>query len=409
MRFRAGFTAAWQAHTTRLLQTLRDWPWFDTLRTLQLRFVEDRLGLTAGSLTFTTLIALVPLITVMLALFTAFPVFAAFQRALEIYFLQSLVPDSIARPVLQALTQFAAQANRLGTAGLFGLLVSALALMLTIDHTLNAIWRVRRRRPFAQRILVYWAALTLGPLLLGVSLSATTYAFSAGGDREQVLPGAVQWLLNAAEFALFAAALTALFRYVPNVHVRWAHALAGGAFCAVAFEGAKSLLAWYLTSVPTFSAVYGTFATLPILLLWIYLAWVIVLLGAVIAAYAPSLQMHIVLRPPAPGDRFELSLAVLRRLAQARSGPRHGLSALQVAQALQSDPLQVEPLLELLVELDWGARLDEEGGARHVLLADPARTAAAPLVDALLLRPDTATQAFRQRAGIAAMTLAELL
>jgi membrane protein len=401
--------AAWQAHTTRLLQTLRDWPWFDTLRTLQLRFVEDRLGLTAGSLTFTTLIALVPLITVMLALFTAFPD----VRRLPARTRDLLSAEPGARQHraagAAALTQFAAKAAAWAPLGCSLLLVSALALMLTIDRTLNAIWRVRQRRPFAQRVLVYWAALTLGPLLLGVSLSATTYAFSAGGDREQVLPGAVQWLLNAAEFALFAAALTALFRYVPNVHVRWAHALAGGAFCAVAFEGAKSLLAWYLTSVPTFSAVYGTFATLPILLLWIYLAWVIVLLGAVIAAYAPSLQMHIVLRPPAPGDRFELSLAVLRRLAQARSGPRHGLSALQVAQALQSDPLQVEPLLELLVELDWVARLDEEGGARHVLLADPARTAAAPLVDALLLRPDAATQAFRQRAGIAAMTLAELL
>jgi len=147
----------------------------------------------------------------------------------------------------------------------------------------------------------------------------------------------------------------------------------------------------------------------PILLLWIYLAWVIVLLGAVIAAYAPSLQMHIVLRPPAPGDRFELALAMLRQLAQARSAPRHGLSALQVAQVLQSDPLQVEPLLELMVELDWVARLDEDGGARHVLLADPACTTAAPLVDALLLRPDPATQAFRRRAGIATMTLAELL
>jgi membrane protein len=119
--------------------------------------------------------------------------------------------------------------------------------------------------------------------------------------------------------------------------------------------------------------------------------------------------MHIVLRPPAPGDRFELALALLRQLVQARGGPRHGLSVLQAAQALQSDPLQVEPLLELLVELDWVARLDEDGGARHVLLADPARTAAAPLVDALLLRPDPATQAFRQRAGIASMTLAELL
>jgi len=162
-----------------VLRVLRTWPWEATLRTLGERFRDDRLGITAGSLTFTTLIALVPLLTVMLAVFTAFPMFSAFQGALEKYFLQMLVPDTIARPVLRALTQFAAQASRLGSAGLLLLGCTALALMLTIDRTLNAIWRVRKPRPFGQRVLVYWAALTLGPLVLGVSLSMTSYAVSA--------------------------------------------------------------------------------------------------------------------------------------------------------------------------------------------------------------------------------------
>ena len=155
------------------VQALRGWPWLDTLRTLRQRFREDRLGVTASSLTFTTLISLVPLVTVMLAVFSAFPMFANFQVALQKYFLQSLVPDGIATPVLAALTQFAAKSNRLGTLGLVALLITALALMLTIDRTLNAIWRVRTPRPIAQRVLVYWGAVTLGPLLLGVSLSVT--------------------------------------------------------------------------------------------------------------------------------------------------------------------------------------------------------------------------------------------
>ena len=115
-----------------------------------------------------------PLVTVMLAVFSAFPMFSSFQVALEKYFLQSLVPDSIAKPVLRALTQFATKANRLGAVGLVLLVVTALALMLTIDRTLNAIWRVRKPRPIAQRVLVYWAALTLGPLVLGMSLSLTS-------------------------------------------------------------------------------------------------------------------------------------------------------------------------------------------------------------------------------------------
>src|SRR2546423_7943005 len=136
--------STWRVHVARLLQTLHSWPWLDTLKTLRLRFREDRLGVTASSLTFTTLISLVPLLTVMLALFSAFPMFSTFQANVEKYFLQSLVPPTIAKPVLSALTQFASKATRLGTAGLVVLVFTAIALMLTIDRTLNAIWRVRQ-------------------------------------------------------------------------------------------------------------------------------------------------------------------------------------------------------------------------------------------------------------------------
>ena len=131
----------WQTGTdlsALLLQTLRTWPWFETLRTLRLRFREDRLGITASSLTFTTLIAMVPLVTVMLALFSAFPMFADFRDALQKYFLQSLVPDDIAKPVLGALTQFAAKANRLGTAGLV-LLLCLGNLIACLQHQLFAL------------------------------------------------------------------------------------------------------------------------------------------------------------------------------------------------------------------------------------------------------------------------------
>ncbi|MFO1273864.1 MAG: YihY family inner membrane protein [Rubrivivax sp.] len=391
------------------LQTLRRWPWFETLRTLRQRFREDHLSLAASSLTFTTLIALVPLVTLMLAVFTAFPMFASFQGALEKYFLQSLVPDTIARPVLRALTQFAANASRLGSAGLLLFVTTAIALMLTIDRTLNAIWRVRKPRPFGQRVLVYWAALTLGPLVLGVSLSATSYALSASRGLVGVMPGTLALALNGVEFGLLALAMAGLFHYVPNTAVRWRHAWAGALFVAVAFEVAKRGLAWYVASVPTYSAVYGTFATAPVLLLWIYLGWVIVLLGAVIAAYAPSLQRRVVRRPARPGDRFELALVVLRELDRARQGDRRGVDLLTLAEQLATDPLQIEPVLDWLVQADWAARLDEGGTPRHVLLADPARTPAAPLVDAMLLEPGASVQAFRSRAGVEQMTLAELL
>ena len=392
-----------------LLQALRDWPWTETLITLRRRFRDDRLGLTAGSLTFTTLIALVPLVTVMLAVFTAFPMFSGFELALEKYFLQNLVPESIARPVLRSLTDFAVKARGVGAVGLLLLLATALALVLTIDRTLNGIWRVRRKRPLAQRILVYWAALTLGPLALGVSLSLTSYALSASRGLVKAMPGSVGLVLELAQIALFAAAAAGLFHAVPNTAVRWRHAWAGGIFVALGFELAKKGLAWYVDSVPTYSAIYGAFATVPILLLWIYLGWVIVLLGAVIAAYAPSLQMRVASRRQTPGWRFELALAALRQLEASRVGGRNGLTPSQLALLLRADPLQLEPVLEILSEIDWVQRLDEGDDPRHVLLCDPTLTLLAPLAQRTLLAPGAASAVFRQLAGFEELTLAKAL
>ncbi|MDT7835976.1 YihY family inner membrane protein [Aquabacterium sp. OR-4] len=401
--------AAGRQRLAQLAHALRHWPWFDTLRTLRLRFRDDRLGLTAGSLTFTTLIGLVPLMTVMLAVFSAFPMFGRFQTALQQYFLQSLVPDGIARPVLQALTQFAAKASKVGSLGLLLFGLTALLLVFTIDRTLNAIWRVRKPRPLAQRVLVYWAVLTLGPLVLGASLSLTSYAISASRGVVNALPGGLELLLDALQFTLLAAGMCGLFRFVPNVSVRWGHALAGGLFVAVGIELAKAVLAWYVTRVATFSAVYGAFATVPILLLWIYLGWVIVLLGAVIAAYAPTLTIHAPRRPERPGEPFALAIALLRRLALAQREGAAGLRGLALAAQVRTDPLQVNQVLETLRSLDWCGLLEEEGDPRWVLLVTPERTPALPLVDALLLGEADDSLAFRQQAGLAQLRLGELL
>ena len=394
---------------TSFVQTLQTWPWLDTFRTLRARFRDDRLGLTASSLTFTTLVSLVPLVTVMLALFSAFPMFASFQAALQQYFLQSLVPESIAKPLLGWLTQFANNSSRLGAAGLILLMFAAVALMLTIDRTLNNIWRVRSMRPMAQRVLVYWAAATLGPLVAGISLSATSYAISASRGLVGVLPGSVGALVGIVQFVLLVTVLAGLFHYVPNTHVRWRHALAGGAFSAAGFEVAKKLLGWYLAQVPSYSMIYGAFAVVPILLIWIYLSWVIVLLGAVIAAYAPSLRMRVKRWPDGPGATLQLAITVLRELVQARVRGERGMAAEGMALALRIDPLQTEPILDTLVAFDWVGRLDEGGDPRFVLLCDPARTPAQPLLSQFLLEPSVGARGLWQRAGFDVMTLQQLL
>jgi membrane protein len=388
-------------------------PWFHALRTLRERFREDRLSLTASSLTFTTTIALVPFITVALAVFTAFPMFAKFQDVLQKWLIESLVPDNIARQVLGYLNQFAGKASKLGSLGLVALLFTALALVFTIDRTLNSIWRVRTPRPFAQRVVIYWSTITLGPVLLAVSLSMTSYAVSFSKGLVGDLPGAVSVLLNILQYIAVAAGMAAMFRFVPNTHVRWAHAWMGGVFVSTGMELAKRGLAWYVSSVPTYSVVYGAFATLPILLVWIYVVWVIVLLGAALTAYLPSLLAGGTLRRLPHGWRFQISLEVVQLLEQVRSTDAKGLTLEQLCNALHVDPLRLEPLLLALVNFDWVGQLREViqpgAEARYVLLIDPDTTLLDPLLSAWLVERTPQTEKIWQIGHWSSVTLREVL
>lgn len=385
-----------------LLVDLSHFPWRDTALTLHQRFREDRMGLTASSLTFTTSIALVPFFTVALAVFTAFPMFSTLQEALQAWLVKSLIPDNIARQVLGYLTQFSGQASKLGGAGLAVLLVTAIALILTIDRTLNAIWRVRKPRPLAQRVLIYWAAITLGPLVLAASLAVTSYVVSASSGLVGALPISVRFMLDVAQFFLVVSGMAALYRYVPNTYVKWSHAFVGGLFVASGIEIGKKILSLYLSAVPTYSMVYGAFAALPILLVWIYVSWVIVLMGAVITAYLPSLLAGVSRRGSAHGWNFQLAIEMLQYLDKARSTPRMGMNAEQLADLLEVDMLQLEPVLETLVELDWVGQLNDAEGdsaSRYLLLVDPDATLLAPLMQQLLLDRAPSVHKLWEKAG----------
>ena len=396
------------------LEDLAHFPWQETLLTLRNRFREDRMGLTASSLTFTTSIALVPFFTVALAVFTAFPMFSNMQGALQGWLINSLIPDNIARQVLGYLTQFSMQANKLGAAGLGILLITAIALILTIDRTLNGIWRVKTPRPFAQRVLIYWSAITLGPVLLGASLAITASVIATTSGLMGTLPFSLRFLLSTFQFLLIAAGLAALYRYVPNTYVKWTHAWAGGIFASAGIELAKKALALYLSKVPTYSMIYGAFATLPILLVWIYLAWVIVLMGAVIAAYLPSLLAGVARRGGGHGWQFQLAVEVLQRLSLKPSAQR-GCSASSLALALQIDALQLEPVLETLTDLGWLGQLmantdaaaDEESS--YILLANPDQTLLEPLMQRLLLVKTDSTAPLREQANWSALRVRQVL
>jgi membrane protein len=246
------------------------------LRYVLRRWNDDRCPQIASSLAFTTLLALVPTFAIAVALLSRAPFFEDVMVQIKVFLLLNLVPEIAGRIITVYMAEFAANASRLTWLGVAILFVTAVALMRTIDRSINAIWRIRHSRPFVVSVLAYVALLTVGPLLIGASVSITTYLMS--------LPPAHSVLLQAVPISVTTLAFFLIYRLVPHRGVPWAHALAGGFPAAVLFETAKEGFAFYVAHAPAYSVVYGTFAAVPFFLLWIYLSWLIVLLGAELAA-----------------------------------------------------------------------------------------------------------------------------
>ena len=332
------------------------------------RFNQDRCLQIASSLTFTTLLALVPLVTIVLTLLSAFPVFSGLGEQIHAFLLANMLPDKAGTVVSGYIEQFTGRAGRLTALGTVFLAVTAFLMMFTIEHAFNSIWRVSRPRPVVQRILMYWAALTLGPVLIGASLSITSYLVGAsfGLTRETPIAGtAILWLVP---FVLTWAAFTLLYYVVPNRAVKPGHALAGGLVAAFVFELMKRSFAFYVAQIPTYTLVYGAFAVIPIFLLWIYFSWVVIVVGALISALAPDFA---VLRDT-PGNAavgFRDALSTLLVLARAQRGP--GLLDLRsVARAASLTMDQAERLLERMAARGWIAR---SGGDRYAMVCDKER------------------------------------
>jgi membrane protein len=254
------------------------------IRYIAARFVQDRCAQTAASLTFNTLLALVPMITIALTVFSAFPVFVDFSAQIKTYLLNNLMPENAGVIITQYMQQFADSAARLTAVGIVILTATAMMMLLTIDKAFNVIWQVTRPRPLVKRLVAYWAVLTLAPLLIGASLSLTSWLVGISlGHAKYVSPfGVVVLKVLPVLFATLAFAL--LFRVVPNRHVPKIHALIGAFVAAIVFEGMSRIFGYYISHFPTYTLVYGAFASVPIFLMWVYLSWLAILLGAVIAA-----------------------------------------------------------------------------------------------------------------------------
>jgi len=245
---------------------------------------KERLPQVAGSLAFTTLLSIVPLFATSFALFTRFPVFSRFQDALQEFLLRRLLPTDIARTVLKYLNHFAANASGMTWVGSLFLLGTAIAMLLTVENALNQMWKVRRNRPFFKRVGLYLLMLAIGPPALGLSLWATSYLLGISMGLIGALPPSLAFVLDLGPFLLGVVMLTSMFYLVPNTKVRLRDAFAGGLIASMVFELGKRGFTAYLVKIPTYKALYGAFAVLPMFLLWVYFSWLVTLVAAMVTA-----------------------------------------------------------------------------------------------------------------------------
>jgi membrane protein len=333
------------------------------------RFDQDHCLQIASSLTFTTLLALVPLVTITLTLMSAVPAFAGLGEHIHRFLLANMLPDKAGTVVSAYIEQFSGRAGRLTALGTAFLAVTAFMMMFTLERAFNSIWRVSRPRPLGQRILVYWAALTLGPILIGASLSITSYLVGAslGIARETPLAGTA--ILGLVPFVLTWAAFTLVYYFVPNRAIRPRHALIGGLVAAFVFEIMKRSFAVFVAQIPTYTLVYGAFAVVPIFLLWIYFSWVVVVIGALITALAPDLAVLSDKTASTAGAGFGDALATLIVLARAQQGSEV-LDLRKIARGASLTMDQADRLLERMAARGWVAR---SGREKYAMVCDKER------------------------------------
>lgn len=329
------------------------------------RLGEEQLPQVAGGLTFTTTLALVPLLTIILAIFTTFPIFDNFRTSLEAYFVQTMMPRGISQTVIGSLTQFASKAKGLSAVGAVMLFFTSAAMMGMIERAFNQIWKVRRVRPLGQRVVIYWALVTLGPLLFGLSITATSQLFLATTELTHVSPFVTSLFYTIVSVALTGGAYTLLYMLVPNKFVDWRDAMWGGLMAAVAFEVAKRVFAMFIRQFPSYAVIYGALAALPLFLTWIYLSWMITLVGALLTAALPVVKYERWWYKPVPGGAFVDAMAILKVLhGSAQVNATALVSSASIRAHTRFGYDEMTSLLEGMLSEGWVGRVQDDVTAR---------------------------------------------
>ncbi|TDR32828.1 YihY family inner membrane protein [Hydromonas duriensis] len=342
------------------------------------RMNEQRLNQVASSLSFTSVLALVPLLVVMLSVLTGLPVFEKFQKELQQMMLDNLMPEKMSKEVMKQINQFAARSSQLSLAGGLSLVTTSLLTMSTVDRAFNDIWHVKRRGLLRKNVLVYWAVLTAGPILFALVLVLSRYVF----DSIKNAPFLNNGLMTASSFLLAWFAFTALYMFVPNRKVRWHDALIGALVAAILFVCLTQGFAYVFHQFQVYAIVYSAFSILPAFFLWLYVFWWIVMLGASLTASLPILKFERWRKEPRVGDDLPEALMILYKLYQVQHSPARMISweSLQTEMKLNSDDLS--SIMGKLQTQGWVGKIRRpDDGTGWALICDTSEVSLAHLYD----------------------------
>ncbi len=284
------------------------------VRYVVMRFMADGCQRLSSGLTFTSLLAMVPLLAVGFAIFSAFPAFDAMMREAQEFLFENMVPE-VGIEVQEQLVQFMERTNQLTAIGVVFLLVTTVLLLSTISRAFNDIWRIRERRPVVARFLVFWAVISLTPFLFGAGMAISGYLFAAARDiGVETVTGPLTRVTTVLPFLLQVAGFTLMYLILPDHPVRRRDALVGGIVAGIMFAVLKRLFGLYVANVPTYDTIYGALATIPIFLIWTYLTWMVVLFGAEVTAALPEWRAGVMRDPRRPDGRTGVLVAALAML-----------------------------------------------------------------------------------------------
>lgn len=289
------------------------------LKYIASRFSGDKCLRIAASLSYTSLLALVPMLAISLSILSAFPVFDDARDGIQQLIFENFAPNT-GEALSEYIQTFVRNTTGLTAVGIVGIAATSVMLLATIEDALNTIFRVEKKRPFVGRMLVFWAVLTLGPLLMGASFSLSSYFYALTKVLDSgVASGLTQVLRDLVPVILSAAGFAVMYIFMPNRPVKLRHAAVGALAAAILFETLKSAFTSLVIGGGTYSTIYGAMATVPIFLVWMYVSWTVVLFGALLTAALPDWMADRKYDPTVdtdPRKRLDRALAVLAAMLE---------------------------------------------------------------------------------------------